>query len=181
MKKTVVIYCSKTGFSEKYARWLAEELGCCAVPYGERRGLKLAAFETVILIGGLYAGNMAGLGWLKKQLPHLAGKRIAAVAVGCAPVDTPSLPESMEKLFGGTPEIRGFYCQGGLAYDRMSPVHRMMMAALRASLGESRKMRQCWRESPDPSTEPDVGIWRRSSPGQKVRGEGRTLTSFSAA
>ena len=40
----------------------------------------------------------------------------------------------MEKLFGGTPEIRGFYCQGGLAYDRMSPVHRMMMAALRASL-----------------------------------------------
>ena len=134
MKNTVVIYCSKTGFSEKYARWLAEELGCCAVPYGERRGLKLAAFETVILIGGLYAGNMAGLGWLKKQLPHLAGKRIAAVAVGCAPVDTPSLPESMEKLFGGTPEIRGFYCQGGLAYDRMGPVHRMMMAALRASL-----------------------------------------------
>lgn len=134
MKKTVVIYCSKTGFSEKYARWLAEELGCRAVHYGKRRGVELAAFDTVILIGGLYAGNMAGFGWLKKQLPHLAGKRIAAVAVGCAPVDTPSLPESMEKLFGGTPEIRGFYCQGGLAYDRMSPVHRMMMAALRASL-----------------------------------------------
>ena len=134
MKKTVVIYSSKTGFSEKYARWLAEELGGKAVSYGERRGLELAVFDTVVLIGGLYAGNMAGLGWLKKQLPHLAGKRIAAVAVGCAPVDTPSLPESMEKLFGGTPEIRGFYCQGGLAYDRMGPVHRMMMAALRASL-----------------------------------------------
>ena len=77
---------------------------------------------------------MSGLKWLKKQLPALAGKRIAAVAVGCAPMETPDLPESMEKLFGGTPEIKGFYCQGGLDYEHMGAVDRAMMAALRAAL-----------------------------------------------
>ena len=132
MKKTVVIYCSKTGFSEKYARWLAEELGCCAVPYGERRGLKLAAFETVILIGGLYAGTMRGLPWLKKQ--QLAGKRAAAVAVGASPADSPELAQTMEKLFAGQTQIRSFYCRGGLDYARMGAVDRAMMAGMRAML-----------------------------------------------
>ena len=80
------------------------------------------------------SGQMSGLGWLKKQLPGLAGKRIAALAVGCAPADTPDLPESMEKLFGPLPQVRGFYCQGGLDYEHMGAVDRAMMAALRASL-----------------------------------------------
>ena len=130
----LIIYSSKTGFSLRYAQWLAETLNCRAISFKERKTIKLTDYEKIILLGGLYAGNMSGLGWLKKQLPSLGGKRIAAVAVGCAPVGNPDLPESMEKLFGSTPEITGFYCQGGLNYEHMSAVHRAMMAALRAAL-----------------------------------------------
>ena len=130
----LIIYSSKTGFSLRYAQWLAETLNCRAISFKERKTIKLTDYEKIILFGGLYAGNMSGFGWLKKQLPSLGGKRIAAVAVGCAPVGNPDLPESMEKLFGSTPEITGFYCQGGLNYEHMSAVHRAMMAALRAAL-----------------------------------------------
>ncbi|MCI8302339.1 MAG: hypothetical protein HFF68_06200 [Oscillospiraceae bacterium] len=134
MDKTIIIYRSKTGFSRRYAQWLAEDLRCQAADYRERNRLRLPEYGTIILAGGLYAGQMSGLGWLKKQLPGLAGKRIAALAVGCAPADTPDLPESMEKLFGPLPQVRGFYCQGGLDYEHMGAVDRAMMAALRASL-----------------------------------------------
>ena len=135
MKKTTIIYRSKTGFSQRYAQWLSEELGCQAVPFQERGTLRLTDYDTVILAGGLYAGRMAGLKWLERQLPRLAGKRVAALAVGCAPMDdNPGLPESMDKLFGRLPQVRGFYCQGGLDYERMGAVDRAMMAALRASL-----------------------------------------------
>lgn len=133
MRKTIIVYHSKTGFSQRYAQWLAESLGCQAVPYVDRKRVNLAEYETTILFGGLYAGNMSGLGWLKKQLPALAGRQIAAVAVGCSPMGWPGQSESMEKLFAGTP-IQGFYCQGGLAYDRMGAVDRAMMAALRTAL-----------------------------------------------
>ena len=133
MQKTIIIYHSKTGFSQRYALWLAESLVCQAVPYRDRKGVSLAEYETVILFGGLYAGNMSGLSWLKKQLPALAGRRTAAVAVGCSPMGWPGQTESMEKLFSGTP-IQGFYCQGGLAYDRMGAVDRAMMATLRTAL-----------------------------------------------
>ena len=134
MKKTIIIYRSKTGFSQRYAQWMAEELGCRAVPFQDRGAVRLGEYDTIILAGGLYAGQMAGLKWLAKRLPDLAGKRIAALAVGCAPMDTPGLGESMDKLFGPLPQVREFYCQGGLDYARMGAVDRAMMAALRAAL-----------------------------------------------
>lgn len=137
MNKIIIIYHSKTGFSQRYAQWLSEELGCQAVPYRERKTVNLSRYDTVILLGGLFAGTMPSLGWLKKQ--SLVGKRAAAVAVGCAPMENPNQAESMEKLFGGTP-IQGFYCQGGLAYDRMSAVNRAMMAALRTALRSKPEM-----------------------------------------
>ena len=130
----LIIYSSKTGFSHRYAQWLSEAINCRAISFKERKTIKLTDYEKIIFLGGLYARNMSGLGWLKKQLPSLEGKRVAAVAVGCAPMGNPDLPENMKKLFGGTPEIKGFYCQGGLDYEKMSAVHRAMMAALRTAL-----------------------------------------------
>ena len=132
--KVLIIYHSKTGFSKRYAQWLAESMNCKVIPFKERKKVNENDYEKIILFGGLYAGQMSGLKWLKNKLPELSGKRLAAVAVGCAPMDGPDLSESMTKLFGGTPEIKGFYCQGGLDYEHMGAVDRAMMAALRAFL-----------------------------------------------
>ena len=33
MTHTVIIYCSKTGFSQRYAQWLAEDTGAEILPY----------------------------------------------------------------------------------------------------------------------------------------------------
>lgn len=145
MSRTIVVYFSKTGFSRRYAQWLAEDLDCRAVPEKERKALDWAQYDTVILTGGLYAGQMAGLKWLERQLPRMQGKRIAAVAVGCAPMGNPALPENMEKLFGRFPQIQGFYCQGGLDYQRMGPLHRAMMAVLRMSLRGKPEMAEMLR------------------------------------
>lgn len=138
--KALIIYHSKTGFSKRYAQWLAESLNCQAIPFKERKNVNGNDYEKIILFGGLYAGQMSGLKWLKSRLPALSGKRLAAVAVGCAPADGPNLSESMTKLLGDTPEIKGFYCQGGLDYEHMSAIHRAMMAALRTALKRKPEM-----------------------------------------
>lgn len=134
MDKTIIIYRSKTGFSKRCAQWLGEDLGCRAANWSERRGLDLAEYGTVILVGGLYAGQMAGLKWLVKQLPRLEGKRTAAVALGASPAESSELRETMEKLFTPLPQVRGFYCQGGLDYEHMGAVDRTLMAGLRSML-----------------------------------------------
>lgn len=130
----IIIYYSKTGFTKRYAQWLAADLGCRAVPYQQRRGLCLEEYDPIILMGSLWAGKLLGLDWLKKRLPELAGKRMAALAVGAAPMDDPELPKNMDALFGSTPQVAGFYAQGGINYEAMGPADRAMMAMLRASL-----------------------------------------------
>ena len=134
MDRTIIIYSSKTGFSRRYAQWLAEDLGCRAVSFRDRKTIRLEEYDTILLFGGLYAGQMSGLKWLKKQLPALGKRRLAAVPVGCAPVGNPGLPENMEKLLRDAPQIQGFYCQGGLDYEHMGAVDRAMMSALRSML-----------------------------------------------
>lgn len=134
MDKTIIIYRSKTGFSRRCALWLGEDLQCRAADWSERKGLDLAAYSTVILVSGLYAGQMAGLKWLTKQLPRLEGKRVAAVALGASPAESPECKETLEKLFKPLPQVRGFYCQGGLDYEHMGAVDRTLMADLRSML-----------------------------------------------
>ena len=132
--KAVIIYYSKTGFTRRYAQWLAEDLNCPAVPYQRRGSVALGDYDTVILMGSLWAGRLLGLDWLKKRLPALTGKRLAALAVGAAPMDDPELPGNMASLFGPVPQVTGFYAQGGINYEHMGAVDRAMMAMLRAAL-----------------------------------------------
>lgn len=65
MQKTGVIYCSKTGFTRKYAEWLAEALGCEAVPYHQAAKTNWADCDTVIFASWFHAGRIQKLDWFK--------------------------------------------------------------------------------------------------------------------
>ncbi len=67
------------------------------------------------------------------RLAHVLYNLLEAARI-CGILLIPFMPESMDKLFGPLPQLRGFYCQGGLDYARMGAVDRAMMAALRAAL-----------------------------------------------
>lgn len=142
MRKIIIIYNSKTGFSKRYAQWLAEDVGGQIVPYSARDNLVPAEFDALILVGGLYAGTMRGLKWLEKQLPKLTGKRVAALAVGASTEDSRELAQTLQKLFDPLPQIHGFYCRGGLDYAHMGAIDRAMMAGLRAMLKKSGQTEQ---------------------------------------
>ena len=137
--KYLVLYDSQYGFTEQYARWIAEELGCPCAP---RKGMKpeqLQKYDGLIYGGGLYAGGVSGLKWFAKQLPSLAGKRIALFTCGVAdpsePQNAAHIREGMAKIL--TPEQRKlpiFHLRGGLDYSRMGMVHKAMMGILKKML-----------------------------------------------
>ena len=65
MNKTIVAYRSKTGYTQKYARRLAEELGCDCI---ENPSLStLLAYDTILYGGGLYIGKINGIGLVTKN------------------------------------------------------------------------------------------------------------------
>ena len=129
MKKTVIIYKSTTGFAEKYARWLSEELHCDVKSYEKRDGIDLSDYETIIYGGGIYAGSINGLTWFKSKLPELRGKKVIFYATGAKPPDAPETKETIAKNFTEeeAAQVKYFYLHSGLAYEKMGFKHRLMM------------------------------------------------------
>ena len=71
-QRTIVMYTSKYGAAETYARWIAEALGCRAVPLDKFSKKELQGYDTVIYGGGVQAGGVRGLEqftkWIKGDL-----------------------------------------------------------------------------------------------------------------
>ena len=113
--KTVVIYKSKSGYTKKYAEWIAEELNC---DIKENKNLKLSdiqAYDTIIYGGGLYATMINGIDLIKKNFEQLKDKNIIVYATG----SNPGRAEEMNKVWETTfteeqrNVIHKFYLRGG--------------------------------------------------------------------
>jgi len=118
--KTIVIYNSKTGFTQKYGEWIAEELGCEAVPY--KKALKqLDTYELIIFGGWILGGKVTGLDELKKT-PSISGKQLAVYATGATPHNADEIVQGFKA--GNLSEeeqktIPFFYFESGINFEKM--------------------------------------------------------------
>ena len=131
MNQTIVIYQSSYGFSERYAKWIAEELACQVIQAQEVNVEMLKKYETIIYCGGLYAGRIAGLSLIAKNDSRLKEKRIAIVAVGLSYRDEKIESSLKEQNFRTEmkDQIEFFYLQGGMDFSKMKWFHRFLMGA----------------------------------------------------
>lgn len=134
--KAVIIYKSKTGFTKKYAEWIADELKADMVPYEKRQQIDFTAYDTVIYGGGFHAGMISGLPWFKNQLSLLDGKKLVVFATGATPADSEEVPKAFAQNFTEDEQkrIQTFYMQSGLCYEKMSLGAKLMMAVFRFML-----------------------------------------------
>lgn len=138
-KQYLVIYDSQYGFTEQYARWIAEDLGGDCAARKDVNPQQLQKYGGLIYGGGLYAGGVSGLKWFAKQLSSLAGKRTAVFTCGVAdPADLKNVAhirEGMAKILTAEQmELPIFHLRGGIDYSRLGFVHKSMMGMLKKML-----------------------------------------------
>ena len=131
--KKIVVYKTSTGFTKRYAEWIAQALGCEAVSIKQESAKKLKDYELVIYGGGSIGGSINGLAKIKKQY---TGQMIV-FQTGATPQEATEMIEaSAARNF--TEEERKripyFYMHSGLNYEKMSPVEKMMMKMLKKML-----------------------------------------------
>lgn len=128
--KTLIIYNSQTGFTKKYAEWIAE--GC----NGELLPIKQAEkkpdsffedFDAISYGGWTMGGNITKLEWFQQKLPSWKGKKLAVFCVGASPAENPDIDSFIEKMENLLPETKVFYCQGGISYEKMKLPMKLMM------------------------------------------------------
>lgn len=129
---SLIIYGSQYGTTKCYAENLAEKTGISLISYEDIKDL--SDYETIIHMGGLYAGGVKGLMNTIKALPTSAN--IIIVTVGLADINDEENVDSIrqsirrqvpEKVFNNATI---FHLRGGIDYKNLSLQHRMMMSLL---------------------------------------------------
>lgn len=131
--KTLVLYYSNTGFTLKYAKWIAEELSADILDAKQSHAEMLFNYDTIIYGGGLYAGHIGGSQLIIKNLDRLKGKKIIVFTTGASPAKEETTLEIQNKNF--TPQqqqiIRFYYLRGGFDYSKLKPIHKLSMNVMK--------------------------------------------------
>ena len=138
MNKTLIVYRSKTGFTERYARWISEALSCDLAAYGDRKQQSFDSYDTILFGGWIHAGKIQGVKWFLSQAPKLEGKKLA-IFPGVSKAWEQNLTEEERA------KIKTFYFQSGLSYERMGLPDRIMMSAFRAMLKKTEGDSEAYR------------------------------------
>jgi Flavodoxin len=130
----VVVYKSKTGFTEKYARWIAEDLHCDAISMEEFKISQAAPYDVIVFGGAIHAGRIDGLNFILKHISQFSNKKLIVFATGA----TPPINEEVEKFrrsnFPNNLDIPFFYFQSGINYEKMRGLDKQLMKILKAVL-----------------------------------------------
>ena len=72
--KTIVIFNSQTGFTERYARWIAEAVGAECVELAEAKKRSFDNYDAIVYGGWACAGGISGLKWFKSRMDQWQGR-----------------------------------------------------------------------------------------------------------
>lgn len=127
--KTAVIYTSQTGFTKRYAQWIAEAAGADCFELSDARKKELSAYEAIVFGGWACAGSISKLSWFTSNMDKWTDKKLIVFCVGGSPADTPDIETAVKKNFteAELKRVDVFYCPGGFNYEKMSLPSKLMM------------------------------------------------------
>ena len=131
--KALILSRSKTGFAERYARYLSSQTGGEVLPLEQAGNLELSQYDAVIFGGGCYAGRISGLRKAMTLCRRQGVEKLIFYGVGATPNKA---QEQIETLWNQNlsaqerEQYPHFYMQGGLNYEKMSPFSRFLMKLL---------------------------------------------------
>ena len=129
MGKTVVIYKSNTGYTKKYAEWLADALKCDLMENQKMTVSRLNSYETVFLGGSIMAGMISGADFIKKNFEQLKQKKLVVYACGMDDLDQEGAKKIWSQNFTSDqlPYVKCFYCRGGLDFGKLKGIKKFML------------------------------------------------------
>lgn len=127
--KTIVIYNSQTGFTKRYAEWIAEAAGADCVELSDAGKRNLSAYESIVFGGWACAGGISKINWFKKNIDKWTDKKLIVFCVGGSPIENPEIDTALKRNFNESEQkkVKIFYCPGGFNYEKMSAPSKLMI------------------------------------------------------
>lgn len=127
--KTIIIYNSQTGFTKKYAHWIAERACAECVEFNKAKKMNFDNYDAIIFGGWAVAGSINKVNWFKKNVSKWQNKKLIVFCVGASPIENPEIDKFIENSFKEEEykNVKLFYCPGGLDYDKMPAISKTIM------------------------------------------------------
>ena len=130
----IVVYESKYGSTEKYAKWIAEELNCKVSKLSETNLDELNNYDNIIFGGWINAGKLEGFKIIKKHKEKLKDKNLLVYAVGLADGEDPQYQAFKEKNFKEFNNIQTFYLRGARNFNILTLKDKVMVSVFKMIL-----------------------------------------------
>ena len=130
----IIIYGSYYGTAKIYAEALAEQMKCKVLSYDKAKAPD--EYETIVYVGGLYAGGVMGMAKTAKKISADKCKRFVVITVGLAdPDDEKNVQNIRKAALRQIPKFLAdrtefYHLRGGIDYGKLSFKHRLMMKML---------------------------------------------------
>ena len=130
----VIIYGSCYGTTRSYAEELAKRTEYKLMSCEDVGDIN--SYETIVYMGGLYAGGVQGMKKTLKKLSDISDKRIIILTVGLAdPTDKENVDHIRDNMKSQlSKEIYDkaliFHLRGGIDYSELSFLHKTMMGMM---------------------------------------------------
>lgn len=136
MSKIAMVYRSKSGFTEKYAKWIAEAAGAELLKGDKIKAEDLMKYDTIVYGGGLYAVGINGVRLITENYELLKEKKLIVFGLGASPVR----PEIYEEVKNKNLTIQQqetidfFLLRGGFNKEKLTTVDRILMQLMKLHL-----------------------------------------------
>lgn len=124
----VIIYKSKTGHTEKYAKMLSEELDIPCYSYKEA---KVSDNDEVIFLSYIYASKIMGLSKVLNKYNVKTIIAVGALAYSKDYVNTLKQTNNIDKPF--------FYLRGGIDYSKLNFIFRKFLPIIGKDIAKDDK------------------------------------------
>lgn len=127
--KTAIIYNSQTGFTKRYAKWIAKSVGADCIELSVAKKKDLTSYDAIIFGSWACAGSISKISWFKSNIDRWADKKLIVFCVGGSPIDNPEIEIAFKQIFNESErkKVKIFYCPGGFSYEKMSVPSKLMM------------------------------------------------------
>ena len=153
--KTLIIYTSQTGFTKKYAEWIAEKTSGDILELKDAQKKSdsfFADYQAIVYGGWLMAGSTVKVKWFLNKAASWQDKRLAVFCVGGSPNDNPDVEVTLKKMLTDEQRkyIRTFYCQGGFNYEKMNGPSKLAMKMFVSALKKKKDQKEFAKNEEEP-------------------------------
>jgi len=130
--KIVVVYKSISGFTKKYAEWIAKELEAESFSIEKIDIGTLLKYDLIIYGGCLHAIGINGVKMIKNNLNKLKDKNIIVFTTGASPQRENTISKVRDSNFSAEEQkqIQFYYFRGGFDFNKLDLPNKILMTLM---------------------------------------------------